>query len=82
MRVIATIPHPEMRISIFHLNDKYLVKFEAGPMEQTYKFSQQETGGPDQLTAALDNTFMSNVLDRFKEMYSALKQVKEKLNKL
>ena len=58
MRVIATIPHPDMRISIFHMNDKYIVKFEAGPMEQTFKFNQDEIGGLDQLTASLTPEFI------------------------
>ena len=79
MRIIATIPHPEMRISIFHINDKYIVKFEAGPMEQAYKFNQAETGGPDQLKEILDPAFMNHVLEQFKQMFNALKQVKERL---
>lgn len=80
MRILATIPHPEMRISIFHINDKYIVKFEAGPMEQAYKFNQEDTGGPEQLAEVLDDAFMNNVLERFKEMFSSLKEVKKKLS--
>ena len=42
MRIIDTIPHPSITISIFQMNDKYQVKFEAGPMEQTFKFTTAE----------------------------------------
>src|SRR5436853_498463 len=42
MRIIDSIAHPSITISIFQMNDKYLVKFEAGPMEQVFKFSIDE----------------------------------------
>jgi len=42
MRIIDQIPHESMTISIFQMNDKYQVKFEAGPMEQTFKFTLEE----------------------------------------
>jgi hypothetical protein len=40
MRVLETIPHPSITITIFQMNDKFIVKFEAGPMEQVFKFNQ------------------------------------------
>ena len=42
MRIIDSIPHQSMTISIFQMNDKYQVKFEAGPMEQIFKFNVEE----------------------------------------
>lgn len=40
MRIIDQIEHPSMRISIFQMNQKFLLKLEYGPLEQTYKFDE------------------------------------------
>ncbi|MFN5710697.1 MAG: hypothetical protein ACK46S_01585 [Bacteroidota bacterium] len=40
MRIIGEIPHTEMRITLFYMNQKYLVKFELHGLEQTYKISE------------------------------------------
>ena len=40
MRVIAEIPHPQIKISIFYMNQKYIIKFEMYNLEQTYKLSE------------------------------------------
>ncbi|MEY4110327.1 MAG: hypothetical protein RLZZ46_682 [Bacteroidota bacterium] len=39
MRVLAEETHQGMRISIFHMNQKYIVKMEKGPLELSYKLS-------------------------------------------
>jgi uncharacterized protein YifN (PemK superfamily) len=38
MRIIGYVEHPVMKITIFKMDDKRAVKFEAGLLEQTYKF--------------------------------------------
>ena len=78
MRVIAQIQHPQMLISIFNMNDKFIVKFEAGPMEQTFKFTKEQFQSPEQIKAALDEAFLNKVLDRFKEMFGDMKTVTPK----
>lgn len=78
MRVIATIPHPKLTISIFSMNDKYQVKFEAGPMEQTFKFSHSEVNGVDGIKEMIDEAFLEKVLARFNEMYLSFKETKER----
>ena len=55
MRIIETIPHPQLRISIFSMNDKYLVKIEAGPYEQVYKVDQMEIEGLNALKALIND---------------------------
>ena len=47
MRVVAEIAHPQAHISIFSFNQKYLIKIERGPLEQTYKISQLDYLVPD-----------------------------------
>jgi hypothetical protein len=78
MRILATIPHPSIRISIFHMNEKYIVKLEAGPMEQAFKFSEEEVKGPEHIEKIMDGEFMKKALDRFNEMYLSFKEAKER----
>ncbi len=42
MRLLGNINHPKLLISVFKSGEKIIVKFEAGPMEQTYKFLETE----------------------------------------
>jgi hypothetical protein len=80
MRIIATIPHPKLTISIFSMNDKYQVKFEAGPMEQIYKLSHAEVDGIEGIKKMVDDVFLEQIHARFNEMFLAFKAAKERLN--
>ncbi|MCH8558866.1 MAG: hypothetical protein LAT84_13655 [Balneolia bacterium] len=68
MRTIGRIPHPQMLITIFLWNNKYIVKFEAGPYEQSYKIDESMVNSPDDLKAAVTDEFMGKVANRFIEM--------------
>ena len=67
-----------MSITIFQINDKYIVKLEAGPMEQTFKFTNEEVNGADEIKKILDDEFMRNVIERFNEMFISLKEARER----
>ena len=69
MRIIATIPHPALQISIFLMNDKYLVKFEAAMMEQVFKFDATEIKSIDALKQIINPAFIDAVRKRFNDMY-------------
>jgi hypothetical protein len=69
MRVVAELPHPECKISIFSMNMKYLIKFEQGTLEQTYKLSEMDVlNGIDGVFEILDEAFISAVVERFTGM--------------
>jgi hypothetical protein len=70
MRVIAELPHPECKITLFNMNQKYIVKFEQGTLEQNYKLSELDLsgGGANEIFQMLDDDFVSSVIARFKEM--------------
>lgn len=72
MRIIDSIPHPSITISIFQMNDKYIVKFEAGPMEQAFKFDIQQVKGLDNLKKQINSEFIETVRERFNQMYLQL----------
>jgi hypothetical protein len=71
MRIIETIPHPQLRISIFSMNDKYLVKIEAGPYEQVYKVDQMEIEGLNALKEHINDDFLQEVASVFRTMHAA-----------
>ena len=75
MRIIDTIPHPSITISIFQMNDKYIVKFEAGPMEQAFKFNTTEVKGLDELKKIVNSGFIETVRKRFNEMFLQYKEL-------
>ena len=80
MRVIGNIPHPSLSITIFSMNDKYQIRFEAGPMEQIYKIPQKEVNGVEGIKKMVDDDFIEKVRSHFNEMYLSFKDAKQKLN--
>jgi hypothetical protein len=69
MRVIAEIPHPDCKISIFSMNMKYIIKFEQGTLEQTYKLSEMDLiKGIDSVFEILDEEFIQKIVGRFEGM--------------
>lgn len=70
MRVIAELPHPECKITLFNMNQKYIIKFEKGTLEQSYKLSELDLtgGGVNEIFQLLDEAFIATVVERFKSM--------------
>jgi hypothetical protein len=81
MRVIATIPHPKIAISIFSMNDKYQIQFVAGPMEQTFKIAHTEIT-VEGIRQLLDEEFMKRIMERFNEMFLSFKNAEERLKQV
>ncbi|TKC10240.1 hypothetical protein FA048_08575 [Pedobacter polaris] len=70
MRIIAELPHPACKITLFNMNQKYIVKFEQGQLEQSYKLSELDLtgGGANEIFQIIDEEFMNTVIERFKTM--------------
>lgn len=68
MRIIGTIEHPVLKISIFGWNEKYIVKAEAGLFEQSYKFRQDDFTDVASLKLFFDEIMMNDILQTFKKM--------------
>ena len=69
MRVVAELPRPDCKITIFSMNMKFLIKFERGTYEQTYKLSEMDmTEGLDGVFKIVDEEFIASVIRRFDEM--------------
>ena len=75
MRIIAELPHPEFKISILNMNDKFIIKIEQGSLEQTYKIPDMDlTEGVNSVFELLDEAFLKTVSARFIEMRKDFKE--------
>ena len=79
MRVVKELVREEMRISIFSWNNKYLIKFELGPMEQTFKLAEMDVLEEADLDVFLEGEFLEKVKFRFEEMGKTFRSQLENL---
>ncbi|MEJ6681104.1 MAG: hypothetical protein QNL21_03320 [Flavobacteriales bacterium] len=68
MRVIAEIPHSHFKIQIFSWNGKYQLKIEIDQYEQTYKVSETNVKGLEEVKALITEDFLSKVMGRMISM--------------
>ena len=61
MRVVKELIREEIRVSIFSWNNKYILKFELGPMEQTFKLSEMDVLEESELDAFMEGDFFEGV---------------------
>ncbi len=69
MRTIDQIEHPVFRITIMKMNDKHLLRVEAGPYEQVYKFTPDMAEGPADIRRLVDDAFLEKVKALFDGMH-------------
>lgn len=79
MRVVGEIPHPHCKITIFAWNNRYLIKLEAGLLEQTFKVNQFDVTGDADLHKLTDDTFIREAIDRFDDMARSLNQAMSRI---
>lgn len=72
MRVIGEIPHPDCKITIFHWNNRYLIKLEQGPFEQTFKIQEFDLGSEEEIKQIVSEAFIQSALRRFEAMGESL----------
>ncbi len=68
MRVVEEIVHPACKVTIFSWNGKFLIKFEQDVLEQTYKVSEMDVTGVEDIRAFAQAPFIDKVLIRFDAM--------------
>lgn len=70
MRIIGYVEHPRLKITVFKMDNRLLVKLETGLYEQTYKFRPGE--GVDMLQDVqqlLDPSFLAAVESGIQAMH-------------
>jgi hypothetical protein len=68
MRVVKEFTKEQVRISVFSWNNKYLIKYELGPMEQTFKIPETDILEEAELDRFCEGEFFVAVIQRFEEM--------------
>jgi hypothetical protein len=71
MRVVNEITLPNLKITIFNWNNKYLIKLEDGPFEQTFKLDELDILESD-INKIFDSEFIDEAIKRFKDMANSL----------
>ena len=79
MRVIGEIPHSEFKITLYHWNNRYIIKLEKGHLEQTFKVDQFELTSEKEIHVLVDEVFLQKAGDRFESMEQAMAEALQKL---
>ncbi|MEZ4946260.1 MAG: hypothetical protein R2804_12070 [Cyclobacteriaceae bacterium] len=79
MRVIGNMVHAQCNITFFHWNNRYLIKLEAGPFEQTFKIQEYDLTSEEDLKKIVNEDFINQSIARFKDMANSLGQALEKI---
>jgi len=75
MRILAELPNPNCKISIFGMNQKFIIKFEQGNLEQSFKIAEADiVNGVNGVFEILDETFINKVLVNFDNMRSSFNE--------
>lgn len=70
MRIIGTIEHPQLKISVFKNDGRTSVKFENPLYEQTYKLGQDDRfTSVEDVQKLVDEDFVQSVLAQFQAMH-------------
>jgi len=70
MRVIREFSVEEIKVSIFYMNQKFILKFEKGNFEQNYKLSEMDfiVSSDEQLELMVKNSMINDVRALFEKM--------------
>lgn len=72
MRIIGEIAHTQCKITLYHWNNRYLIKLEKDLLEQTFKINQFDLTSESELTKIINETFIREALGRFDLMEQSL----------
>jgi hypothetical protein len=78
MRVVGEIPHPNLKITIFNWNNRYLIKLEQGSLEQTFKVSEFDIASEEDIKKLIDSEFIKESEARFLNMAHSLSKSQQR----
>jgi hypothetical protein len=79
MRIIEEITLAGGKLTIFKWNQKYLLKYETGDLEQVYKVPETEVANFEDLKAAATGNMLLKVKQHFAAMDATLDGLYEQL---
>lgn len=68
MRIVKEVLKNQLKITIFSWNGKYLIKFEQGDLEQTYKIDELDLMGESDIDLIINDDFLEKVKKIFRQM--------------
>jgi hypothetical protein len=70
MRVIREFSVDEIKVSVFYMNQKFIIKFEKGNLEQNYKLSELDfmVSSDEQLEMIVKDKMIEDVRATFEKM--------------
>ena len=72
MRTVREFTHPAMKITLFHWNNKYILKLEQDDLEQTFKISEFDVVSEDAFIELLTDSFYAEAQQRFADMNKSM----------
>lgn len=70
MRILGYIDHPQLKITVFKMDNRISIKFENARYEQTYKFDLDERiDGLDAVRHFVDADFLTSVQIQMQQMH-------------
>lgn len=70
MRIIGNIEHPNLKITVFKMDNRLSVKFENALYEQTYKLGADERfDSLEAVQGLVDTPFLQQVQMQFQQMH-------------
>ena len=72
MRIVDYIPHERLMITLMEMNEKYILKLEGGPMEQTYKIEKARISNSANMKKLADDEFVNDCIKHFDNMFQSL----------
>ena len=80
MRLVKNIENDFCVAHLYSFNNKYIIKFEAGNLEQIYKVSELDVSGEEDIEEMLGDTFMKKVMRRFNEMNEDFEEILDSID--
>ena len=69
MRIVGTIDHPILKITVFKMDEKFSIKFENGLLEQTYKIrAGSEINSFEDIQKMVDPKWINEVMQMLQQM--------------
>ena len=75
MRLVKNIENDFCNANLYSFNNKFILKFEVGNLEQIYKVSEMDVSGIEDIEDMMGDTFMKNVMSRFNQMNDDLELI-------
>lgn len=68
MRILSEWSYKTLRISVLHMNDRYVLKLEDTLLEQIFKFRDGQINDVNHLRELINDEFYEDCIIRFNEM--------------